>query len=414
MSISSGMARRTFLAAKALLILSSATAFAQTAYDPGASDTEIKLGQTMPYSGPVSSLSTIGKVQAAYFRMVNERGGINGRKINLISYDDAYNPAKTIEQVRKLVESDEVLLIFQMLGTVPNAAAQKYLNSRKVPQLLASSGADRFSNPREYPWTMGLNASYQSEGHIFARYILENHPDAKIAVIYQNGDYGKDYLKGLKDGLGKKASMVVAEAGYEVIDPTIDSQMVTLKSSGANVLLNASTPKFASQAIKKAAELGWKPVHILSGGSVSVSEVLQPAGVENSKGVISVSALNFSKNPTDPQWSDDPGMKRYFAFMEKYYPAGEKLSLFNSYGYAAAQIMEQILARCGDDLTRANVMKVATNLSNVVTDVTDPESSGASTSPTDYRISKEFRMMRFDGERWRRFGPTMVDNMATD
>ena len=231
----------------------------------------------MPYSGPVSSLSTIGKVQAAYFRMVNERGGVNGRKINLISYDDAYNPVKTIEQVRKLIESDEVLLIFQMLGTVPNAAAQKYLNQKKVPQLLASSGADRFSNYKEYPWTMGFNASYQSEGHIFARYILDNHPNAKIAVIYQNGDYGKDYLKGLKDGLGKKASMVVAEAGYEVIDPTIDSQMVMLKSSGADVLLNASTPKFASQAIKKAAELGWKPVHILSGGSVSVSEVL-PAG----------------------------------------------------------------------------------------------------------------------------------------
>src|SRR5215211_7146367 len=291
MSVLSRMTRCGFLATTALLMLSSAPAFAQKAYDPGASDTEIKLGQTMPYSGPVSSLSTIGKVQAAYFRMVNERGGINGRKINLISYDDAYNPVKTIEQVRKLIESDEVLLIFQMLGTVPNAAAQKYLNQKKVPQLLASSGADRFSNHKEYPWTMGFNASYQSEGHIFARYILDNHPNAKIAVIYQNGDYGKDYLKGLKDGLGKKASMVVAEAGYEVIDPTIDSQMVMLKSSGADVLLNASTPKFASQAIKKTAELGWKPVHILSGGSVSVSEVLAPAGIENSKGIISVSAL---------------------------------------------------------------------------------------------------------------------------
>ena len=414
MSVSSRMTRRGFLAATALLMLSSAPAFAQKAYDPGASDTEIKLGQTMPYSGPVSSLSTIGKVQAAYFRMVNERGGINGRKINLISYDDAYNPVKTIEQVRKLIESDEVLLIFQMLGTVPNAAAQKYLNQKKVPQLLASSGADRFSNPREYPWTMGFNASYQSEGHIFARYILDNHPNAKIAVIYQNGDYGKDYLKGLKDGLGKKASMVVAEAGYEVIDPTIDLQMVMLKSSGANVLLNASTPKFASQAIKKTAELGWKPVHILSGGSVSVSEVLAPAGIENSKGIISVSALNFSKNPTDPQWQDDPGMKRYFSFMEKYYPAGEKLSLFNSYGYAAAQMMEHILIKCGDNLTRENVMKVATNLNNVVTDITDPAATGASTSPTDYRISKEFRMMQFDGERWRRFGSTMTDDMSTD
>jgi len=414
MSVQSRTTRRAILAATALLALSNASAFAQKAYDPGASDTEIKLGQTMPYSGPVSALSTIGKVQAAYFRMVNDRGGINGRKINLISYDDAYNPVKTVEQVRKLVESDEVLLIFQMVGTTPNAAVQKYLNQKKVPQLLVSSGADRFSNYKEYPWTMPFNASYQSEGHMFARYILANYPNAKIGVFYQNGDYGKDYLKGLKDGLGKKASMIVAEAGHEAIDPTIDSQIVQLKSSGADVLINASTPKFASQAIKKAGELGWKPVQILSGGSVSVSEVLLPAGAENSKDIVSVSALNFSKNPSDAQWNDDPGMKRYFSFMEKYYPAGEKLSLFNSYSYAASQMMEHILIECGDNLTRENVMKVATHLHNVVTDMTLPGAAGASTSPTDYRPSKEFLMMQFDGEHWKRFGPILTDDMSTD
>ena len=414
MSVRSAAAERAFVAVTALSILSNTPAIAQKAYDPGASDTEIKLGQTMPYSGPASAVSTIGKVQAAYFRMVNDRGGINGRKINLISYDDAYNPAKTVEQVRKLVESDEVLLMFQMLGTSPNAAAQRYLNSKRVPQLLASSGADRFSNHKEYPWTMAFNASYQSEGHIFARYILANYPNAKIGVLYQNGDFGKDYLKGLRDGLGAKASMIVSEASYEVIDPTIDSQIVRLKSSGADLLFNASTSKFATQAIRKAAELGWRPVHILNGGTVSVSEVLLPAGAENSKGIISVSAVNFSKNPTDPQWKDDPGMKRYFSFMEQYYPAGEKLSLFNSYGYAAAQMMEHILTRCGDNLTRDNVMKIATNLKNVVTDMTLPGAAGASTSPTDYRVSKEFLMMQFDGERWRRFGSVMTDDQQID
>lgn len=415
MSIQLAKAYRAILAVAALQALPSTLAYAQKSYDPGASDTEIKIGQTMPYSGPASAVSTIGKVQAAYFRMLNERGGINGRKINLISYDDSYNPAKTVEQVRKLVESDEVLLMFQMLGASPSAAAQKYLNGKKVPQLLISSGADRFSNYKEFPWSMGFNVSFQSEGHIFAKYILANYPNAKIGVLYQNGDFGRDYLKGLKDGLGAKAaSMIVSEASHEVYDPTIDSQIVKLKSSGADLLFNASTSKFATQAIKKTAELGWKPVHILNGSSVSVTEVLQPAGLENSKGIISLSAVAFSKNPSDPQWKDDPGMKRYFAFMEQYYPAGEKTSLFNAYGYAAAQMMEHILIKCGDELTRANVMKVATNLKNAVTDITLPGAAGASTSPTDYRMNKEVMMMQWDGQRWARFGPIITDDLQTD
>ena len=305
-----------FRSTAALMLALAATfatpAFAQKKYDIGASDTEIKIGQTIPLSGPASAYGSIGKVQAAYVHMINEQGGVNGRKINLIQYDDAYNPPKTVEQVRKLVESDEVLTTFQIIGTPPNAAVQKYLNEKKVPQLLASTGATRFTDPKNFPWTIAFNPNYQSEAHIYARYILANYPNAKIGILYQNDDLGKDYVKGLKDALGAKAStMIVAEKSYELSDPTVDSQMVTLKSSGADLFYNITTPKFGAQAIKKAAELAWKPVHILDINATPVSQTLVPAGLENAKGIISV---NYGKDPLDPQWAGDEGMKRYKAF----------------------------------------------------------------------------------------------------
>jgi branched-chain amino acid transport system substrate-binding protein len=380
-------------------------AAAQKRYDPGASDTEIKIGQTMPYSGPASAYATIGKVQAAYFRMINESGGIRGRKITLLSYDDSYNPTKTVEQVRKLVESDEVLLTFQILGTAPNAAVQKYLNTKKVPQLFAATGATRFTDPEHFPWTMGFNPNYQTEGRVYARFILDNYPAAKIGVLYQNDDLGRDYLSGLKDGLGlKAATMIVAEVPYEVTDPTINSQIVRLQAAGADLLYDITTPKFATQSIKKIAEMGWKPIHILTINSTSIGGVLAPAGLENAKGIVSV---NYGKDPADPTWSDDPGMKKWRAFMDKYYPDGDKNSSFNTYGYGTAQLMAGVLEMCGDELTRENVMKQATNLKNVVGDLTLPGMS-LNTTPTDYRINKQLQMMRFDGEHWALFGPVLT------
>jgi len=397
--------RASVLAALAVVFISPA-AVAQKKYDPGASDTEIKIGQTMPYSGPASAYATIGKAQAAYMRMVNDHGGINGRKINFLSYDDGYNPSKTVEQVRKLVESDEVLLTFQILGTAPNAAVQKYLNAKHVPQLFAATGATRFTDPQHYPWTMGFNPNYRTEGRIYARYILDNDPTAKIGILYQNDDLGKDYVAGLKDGLGASAaSMIVAEAAYEPADPTVESQLVTLKTSGANLLYDITTPKFATQTIKKVAEMDWKPIHILTINSTSIGGVLVPAGLENSKGIVSV---NYGKDPADPTWNDDEGMKRWRAFMDKYYPDGDKNSSFNTYGYGAAALLVEVLQRCGDDLTRDNVMRQATNLKDVTGDLTLPGMS-INTSPTDYRVNKQLQMTRFNGQRWELFGPIIVD-----
>jgi branched-chain amino acid transport system substrate-binding protein len=391
------------------IALSASPALAQKKYDTGATDTEIKIGQTAPFSGPASAYASISKTQAAYMKMINDEGGINGRKINLIQYDDAYSPPKTVEQVRKLVESDEVLLTFQLVGTPPNAAVQKYLNAKKVPQLFAATGASRFTDPKNFPWTMGFNPNYQSEGRIYAQYILKNYPDAKIGIIYQNDDLGRDYLTGLKEGLGDKAkAMIVAETSYELTDPTIDSQIVKLKSVGADLVYDASTPKFAAQAIKKIADLDWKPVHILDINATSVGAVMKPAGLENAKGVISV---NYGKDPLDPTWKDDPAMKKYFAFMAKYYPEGDKDSNFNTYGYSTSQLLVQVLKQCGDDLTRENVMKQATSLKNVQLDLSLPGIVG-NTSPTDYRVNKQLQMMKFDGERWQLFGPIIQDDAA--
>src|ERR1700747_3367291 len=385
-----------------VLALSASPALAQKKYDPGATDTEIKIGQTVPFSGPASAYATLGKAQAAYFNMINEQGGVNGRKINLIQYDDAYSPPKAVEQVRKLVESDEVLLTFQIIGTPSNAAVQKYLNTKKVPQLFAATGASRFTDPKNFPWTLGFNPNYFVEGRIYGQYILKEHPNARVGVLYQNDDLGKDYLHGLKAGLGDKAAgMVVAEASYEVSDPTIASTILKIKDAGADLFFSATTPKQAAQAIKKIAEIGWHPVQIVDINATSVGAVMKPAGLEASKGVISV---NYGKDPLDPTWKDDPGMKRYFEFMAKYYPEGDKNSNFNTYGYGTAQLLAYVLQQCGDDLTRENVMKQAASLKDVVLDIPLPGIK-ANTSPTDYRVNKQLQMERFDGERWQLFGP---------
>jgi ABC-type branched-subunit amino acid transport system substrate-binding protein len=373
---------------------------AQKNYGPGVSDTEIKIGNIMPYSGPASSYGTIGKAQAAYFRKINDEGGVNGRKINFISYDDAYSPPKAIEQARKLVESDEVLLIFQSLGTPSNSAIQKYMNSRKVPQLFVGSGATKFGDPKNFPWTMGWQPTYQSEGRVLARYILEKFPNSKIAVFWQNDDAGKDQVKGVRDGLGDKAKMIIADASYEVTDPTIDSQIVTLKNSGADTFISLAAPKAAAQAIKKVAELGWKPNYFISSTATSVGTVLKPAGLENAKGLISAA---YIKDPTDPAWKDDAATKTWIAFMDKYFPDGDKLNSTNVYGYVTAQTMVQILKQCGNDLTRENVMKQAANIKDFTLDMLIPGIK-MNTGPNDFYPIEQMQLMRFDGEAWQLFG----------
>ena len=388
-----------------LAIGAAGPAAAQKKYDPGASDTEIKVGNINPYSGPASAYGTIGKTIDAYFKKVNAEGGIKGRKVNFISYDDGYSPPKAVEQARKLVESDEVLLIFQSLGTPSNTAIQKYMNAKQVPQLFVATGATKWGDPKNFPWTMGWQPSYQSESHIYAQYILKNHPNGKIGILYQNDDYGKDYVKGLKDGLGDKAkTMIISEQPYEVADPTIDSQIINLKASGADVFFNVTTPKFAAQAIKKAAEIGWKPVHILNQVSSSLVSVLKPAGLENSKGILSTGYL---KDATDPQWKDDAGVKNFFAFMDKYFSEGDKTNVLSAYGYSVAQTMTQVLKQCGDNLTRENVMKQAASLKELQQDLFLPGIK-INTSPADFHPLDQNQMMKFTGERWEYFGPVMT------
>ncbi len=385
----------------ALFAAASTSALAQKKYDTGATDTEIKIGNIMPYSGPASAYGVIGKTEAAYFKKINDAGGINGRKINFISYDDGYSPPKTVEQARKLVESDEVLFIFNSLGTPPNSAIHKYMNAKKVPQLFVATGATKWNDPKDFPWTMGWQPSYQSEAHIYAKYLLKEKPDAKIAVLYQNDDYGKDYLKGLKDGLGAKAaSMIVAEESYETTEPTIDNHVVKLKASGADVFFNITTPKFAAQAIKKTAEIGWKPLHFLNNVSSSVGAVIKPAGYENAQNIISA---DYRKDTTDKQWDNDPGMKEFLAFMTNDFPEGDKLANDSVTGYGVAQTLVQVLKQCGDDLTRENVMKQAANLKDFRTEVLLPGIK-INTSPTDFAPISQLQLMRFKGERWELFG----------
>jgi len=394
----------TTLALAALLLGAFATsAQAQKKYDPGASDTEIKVGNIMPYSGPASSYASIGKSEAAYFKMINEQGGINGRKINFISYDDGYSPPKTVEQARKLVESDEVLLLFNTLGTATNSAIQKYMNSKKVPQLFVSSGASKWADPKNFPWTMGWSPSYQNEGRIWATWILQNHPDAKIGVMYQNDDMGKDYLAGVRDGLGDKAAkMIVVQASFETSSPTVDSQIVQIRAANPDIFLNIGSPKFAAQAIKKAGELGWKPIQMLINVSQSVASVIKPAGFDNAQGVISA---GYMKDPTDPQWKDDPTIKEWNAFMDKYYPDGDKGDIYTLYGFGIARTLAHVLQQCGDNLTRENVMKQATSLDYEV-GIFLP-GTRVKTSPTDYSPLQQLQMMRFKGERWELFGPVL-------
>jgi ABC-type branched-subunit amino acid transport system substrate-binding protein len=388
-------------AAFGLLAASGSGALAQKKYDTGATDTEIKIGNIMPYSGPASAYGVIGKTEAAYFKKINDAGGINGRKINFISYDDSYSPPKTVEQARKLVESDEVLFIFNSLGTPPNTAIQKYMNAKKVPQLFVATGATKWNDPKDFPWTMGWQPSYQSEGRIYAKYILKEKPNAKIAVLYQNDDYGKDYLKGLKDGLGAKAaSMIVAEESYETTEPTIDNHIVKLKSTGADIFFNVTTPKFAAQAIKKIAEIEWKPLHLLNNVSASVGSVIKPAGYDNSQGIISAAYL---KDVSDPQWNDDGGMKEFLAFLAKDFPEGNKLDGSVMVGFAVAQTMAQVLKQCGDNLTRENIMKQAANLKGFRTEVLLP-GIAINTSPTSFAPISQLQLMQFKGERWVLFG----------
>src|SRR5215472_378866 len=395
--------------ATAVVLFTSGAALAQKKYDTGASDTEIKIGNIMPYSGPASAYGVIGKTEEAYFNKINAEGGINGRKIKFITYDDAYSPPKAVEQVRKLVESDEVLVVFNPLGTPSNSAIQKYLNAKKVPQLFVATGATKWNDPKNFPWTMGWQPNYQSETQIYAKYILKNFPNAKIGVLYQNDDYGKDYVKGLKDALGAKAaSMIVAEEAYEVSQPTIESSIVKLKTLGADVFFDVTTPKFAAQAIKKMAEIEWKPVHFLNNVSISIGAVMKPAGFENSQGIISSIYL---KDPTDAQWKDDPAVKAWNAFLDKYYPEANRADASVMYAYIVAQGLVHVLKNCGNDLTRENVMKQAASMK-------DFEPAGllpgvkVNTSATDFAPLSQLQLMRFKGEGWERFGEVISSDVG--
>jgi len=390
-----------------LLGLLASPSLAQKKYDTGVTDTEIKIGNIMPYSGPASAYGIIGKTMSAYFRMINDNGGVNGRKINFISYDDAYSPPKTVEQARKLVESDEVFLIFASLGTASNAAIQKYMNNMKVPQIFVATGASRWGDPEHFPWTIGWQPNYRAEARVYATYILQHHPGAKLGVLYQNDDFGKDYVLGLKDVLRDKYDkMVVSEISYEVAMPTVDSQVVAIKSANPDIFINIATPKFAAQAIKKIAELGWHPIQIMSNVSGSVGAVLKPAGLENAKGILTA---GYQMDVTDPQWDSYPGMKRFRAFMAKYYPEADRSESGPMTAWNTSTALVEVLKRCGDNLTRANVMKIVANMDFEI----DTYLPGIriKTSPTDFYPIEQVQMMRFSGENWQPFGP-VIDGHA--
>jgi len=391
-------------AALVAAVLASSSVLAQKKYDPGASDKEILVGHINPYSGPASAYGTIGRSIAAYLKKVNEEGGVNGRQINMISYDDSYSPPKTVEMARKLVEQDKVLLVFQPLGTPPNSAIHKYMNAKKVPQLFVATGATKWNDPKGFPWTMGWQPNYQTEAKIYAQHILKTKPNAKIAVLYQNDDYGKDYLKGFHDGLGAKAkTMIVKEVSYEVTDPTVDSQVLQLQASGADTFFNITTPKFAAQAIRKAWDSGWKPVQYLNNVSAQIGSVLKPAGFDKSVGLITT---QYIKDPDDPDWKDDKAMKDWVAFMQKYYPDGNLHDSSNVYGYTVAQTLVQVIKQAGNDLTRANIMKQAASLKNFSPATLLPGIK-MNTSATDFAPIESVQLARFDGKTWARFGEVM-------
>jgi ABC-type branched-subunit amino acid transport system substrate-binding protein len=396
--------KRTLLAATAILgtALVAAPALGQKMYGPGASDTEIRIGNTNPYSGPASAYGTIGKAITAYFDKLNkEQGGINGRKIVFISYDDSYSPPKTVEQIRKVVELDKVLMLFQTLGTPTNTAIHKYVNTKKIPHLFVATGATKWGQPEKFPWTMGWQPNYQTEARIYAKYILDNVSDPKIGILFQNDDYGKDYVKGLRDGLGADADkLIVSELSYEVSDPTVDSQIITLKNSGANVFFNVTTPKFAAQSIRKAYDIGWKPLQLINNVASSIQAVLKKAGLEKSVGIVSSAYL---KDPNDSQWDNDEGIIAWRAWMKAYYPEGNPANAFNLYGYTAAQTLEQVLRNCGDNLTRENVMKQAASLTGLELPGLLPGIT-INTSASDFRPIEQMQLQKFDGKSWRLFG----------
>jgi len=393
-----GKIKYAWLGAFGLALATAAPALAENA--PGVTDSEIKIGQTMPYSGPASAYATIGKAEAAYFAMINAQGGINGRKLTLISLDDGYNPSKTVEQIRDLVENQHVAFLFNTLGTPQNTAIRKYLNDNKVPQLFVATGADKWGDHEHFPWTIGYQPSYQVEARIYAKYILANKPGAKIGLLYQNDDFGKDYLIGLKQGLGAAADkMLVATQTYETSEPTIDSQIVSLQGSGADTLVVAAIPKFAAQSIRKVAEIGWKPLFFMTNVSISVASVMKPAGLENGVGIITG---QYGKDPTDPTWKDDAGMKEYLAWMKASFPAGDPTDVNNVYGYGLSQVMVQVLKQAGNDLSRENIMKQAANL-NMVVNVALP-GIRVTTSPTDFHPIKQMQLAKFNGTTWALFG----------
>jgi branched-chain amino acid transport system substrate-binding protein len=394
-------AKATALAGLVAVAIAS-NANAQKRYDPGATDTEIKVGNIMPYSGPASGYATIGKTEAAYFNKINAEGGINGRKIDFISYDDGYSPPKAVEQARKLVESDEVLLIFNPLGTPGNSAIQKYMNAKKVPQLFVSSGAAKWNDPKNFPWTIGWQPNYQTEARIYAAYILKNYPSKTIGVLYQNDDFGKDYVIGLREGLGDQASKIVIETSYETSTPTVDSQVVQIRGANPDIFVNIATPKFAAQAIRKLAELKWTPIHFLTNVSGSIGGVMKPAGYENDQGILSTAYL---KDPKDPEWKNDFAISEWRAFMTKWYPEGDQDDASTVFAYGVAKGLEQVLRQCGDDLTRENVMRQAANL-NFEIGIYLP-GTRIKTSPTDFAPLEQLQMMRFKGESWERFGPVL-------
>ena len=395
--------RRGFMGLSLLGLGLAWPARAQKTYGPGASDTEIRIGQTMAYSGPLSAYGALGKVEAAYYRKINDEGGIRGRKINFISLDDGFNPAKTVEGVRRLVEQDEVLFLAGSLGTSTNLAVKAYLHARKVPLLFLATGGSMWDNPQAEPWVMGWQPNYRSEGRIYAQHILATKPNARIAVLYQNDDAGKDYLAGFKDGLGEQARLIVAEQSYEVMAPTLDSELLKMQAAGADVLFDQTTPKFAAQVIRRMSEMGWQPVHYLNNIAASIGAVLVPAGLDNSKGLISTIYL---KDTTDPQLADDPAVKEWTAFMKKYNPSGNLLDSINVSGYSVAQTVVQVLMQCGDDLSRENVMRQAAALKNLELGLLMPGVK-INTSPTDHAPIKSLRMRRFDGKQWIAFGEVM-------
>jgi branched-chain amino acid transport system substrate-binding protein len=401
----SKMRRRSFAAGTAAFALTAPSIVgAQKKYDPGVSDSEIKLGHTNPYSGPLSAYGVIGKGITAFWQMVNDQGGINGRKVNFITYDDGFQPPKTVEMVRKLVEDDQVFAIYQLLGTATNTVVQKYLNQKKVPQLFVATGASKWGHPKEFPWTMGWQPDYATEAAIYAQHIMKNHPDGKVAMLYQNDDSGKDYLNGFIAGFGaKKDKYLIKTASYEVTDPTVDSQVIQLKDSGADVFFNDAAPKAAAQAIRKVADLGWKPAHYLANVSASVASTLKPAGLDNSKDIITAAYL---KDPTDPQWANAPDFLEWKAWMQKYIPMGNLADASYTYAYSVSCTMRHVLTQCGDTLTRENLMKQAASMKDLVVPILLPGIK-INTSPTDFYPIQAGQLARFDGETWKLFGDVL-------